>query len=104
MLRDHSGCRVGNGLERARVAAERPVRNSGLTRASGALAPSRSVESRKRNGWSLESWLSDGLNELGDQDKGEEGAEYDRGLLWLECLEGEKVDFTKISPEQRFGC
>lgn len=90
---------MGNGLKRARVAAESPVRNPGLTQASGALARSRSVESRERNRCSLETWLCARLSELGDKDKEEEGAEYDRGLLRLESLEGERGDFTKISAE-----
>ena len=45
-------------------------------------------KAERENGWGSETWLGDGLNEVGDKDKEEEGAEYDRGLLHLECLEG----------------
>lgn len=57
------------------------------------------MESRERNGCSLETWRGARLTELGDKDKEEEGAECDRGLLWLESLEGERGDFTKIFAE-----
>lgn len=49
MLRDHSDCHVGNGLERARVAAESPVRNPGLTQASGALVCGKPREKRMQS-------------------------------------------------------